>query len=53
MSQFELANGQQPLTPHEIAVQSSGGKCSAAYRFARAKQELIDEARDSLALAQQ
>ena len=53
MSPFELANGQQPLTPHEIAVQSSREKCPAAYKFARAKQELIDEARDNLTLAQQ
>ncbi|KAK4385863.1 hypothetical protein Sango_2710300 [Sesamum angolense] len=39
-------------TPHEISVQRSGGKCPAAYRYARSKQELLDEARDSLAKAQ-
>ena len=48
MSPFELAMGQQPLTPHEIANQHSGGKCLAAYRFAIAKQELMQEAHDSL-----
>jgi len=40
MSPFEVAMGQQPLTPHEIAKQRSGGKCLVAYRFAIAKQEL-------------
>ncbi|KAL0368286.1 UNVERIFIED_CONTAM: Transposon Tf2-12 polyprotein [Sesamum calycinum] len=52
MSPFELAYGQQPTTPHEIAVQRTGGKCPAAYRYARSKQELLDEAKDSLAKAQ-
>ncbi|KAL0328234.1 UNVERIFIED_CONTAM: Transposon Ty3-G Gag-Pol polyprotein [Sesamum calycinum] len=52
MSPFELAYGQQPTTPHEIAVQRTGGKCPAAYRHARSKQELLDEAKDSLAKAQ-
>ncbi|KAK4389036.1 Retrovirus-related Pol polyprotein from transposon.6 [Sesamum angolense] len=32
MSPFELAYGQQPTTPYEIAVQRTGGKCPAAYR---------------------
>ncbi|KAL0364743.1 UNVERIFIED_CONTAM: Transposon Ty3-I Gag-Pol polyprotein [Sesamum angustifolium] len=45
MSPFELAYGQQPTTPHEISVQRTGGKCPAAYRYARSKQELLDEAR--------
>ncbi|KAL0358171.1 UNVERIFIED_CONTAM: hypothetical protein Scaly_1502800 [Sesamum calycinum] len=40
------------MTPYEILVQKSGGKCPAAYRFARSKQELLDEAKDSLAKAQ-
>ena len=44
--------GQQPLTPHEIANQHSGGKCLATYRFAIAKQELMQEAHDSLLKAQ-
>ncbi|KAL0387747.1 UNVERIFIED_CONTAM: Transposon Ty3-I Gag-Pol polyprotein [Sesamum radiatum] len=52
MSSFELAYGQQPTTPHEIAVHRTGGKCPAAYRYARSKQELLDEAKDSLAKAQ-
>ena len=44
MSPFELAMGQQPLTPHEIAKQQSGGRCPAAYRFAVNKQELMQDA---------
>ena len=47
-SPFELANGQQPLTPYEVAKQKTGGKCPTAYRFARNKQEMLEEARDSL-----
>ncbi|KAF7151574.1 hypothetical protein RHSIM_Rhsim02G0166800 [Rhododendron simsii] len=47
-SPFELASGQQPLTPHEVARTSTGGRCPAAYRFARVKQELLKEAQDSL-----
>ena len=41
MSPFELAMGQQPFTPHEIAKQRSGGRCPAVYRFAINKQELM------------
>ncbi|KAK4394407.1 hypothetical protein Sango_1911500 [Sesamum angolense] len=52
ISSFELAYGQQPTTPHEISVQRTGGKCPAAYRYAQSKQELLDEAKDSLAKAQ-
>ncbi|KAK4381994.1 Retrovirus-related Pol polyprotein from transposon.6 [Sesamum angolense] len=52
MSPFELAYRQQPTTPHEISVQKTGGKCPAAYQFARSKQELLDKAKDSLAKAQ-
>ncbi len=51
MSPFELATGQQPLTPHEVAKQRTGGKCPAAYRFARSKQEMLEEATDSFAKA--
>lgn len=51
LSPFELAMGQQPLTPHEVARTRTGGRCPAAYRFARAKQELLEEARDSLTKA--
>lgn len=53
MSPFELVNGQQPNTPHSIAVQATGGNCPAAYRFARSRTEMVEEARDSLAIAQQ
>ncbi|KAL0302206.1 UNVERIFIED_CONTAM: hypothetical protein Sangu_3114400 [Sesamum angustifolium] len=52
MSPFELACRQQPTTPHEISVQKTSGKCLAANRFAWSKQELLDEAKDSLAKAQ-
>ena len=41
ISPFELAMGQQPLTPHEIAKQHLGGKCLATYKFAINKQELM------------
>ena len=51
-SPFELVNGWQPLAPHEVAIQRTGGRCPAAYRFARSRQEMVDEARDSLAKAQ-
>ena len=33
-SPFELVLGVQPQTPAEIAVQKSGGRSPAAYRFA-------------------
>ena len=47
-SPFELANGQQPLTPYEVARQKSGGSCPTTYRFVRTKQKILEEARDSL-----
>jgi hypothetical protein len=53
MNPFELANGQQPIMPHDVAAGQTYIKCPAAYRFARSKQEMIDEAKDSLTLAQQ
>ena len=40
--------GQALSTPHEIAKQKSQGSCPAAYRFARDKTELMEQARDSL-----
>ncbi|KAK4384536.1 hypothetical protein Sango_3050800 [Sesamum angolense] len=43
---------QQPTTSHEISLQKTGGKCPVAFRFARSKQELLDEAKDNLAKAQ-
>ncbi|KAK4388149.1 Transposon Ty3-I Gag-Pol polyprotein [Sesamum angolense] len=52
MSPFELAYGQQPTMPYEISVQRTSGKCPTAYRYARSKQELLDEAKDSLSKAQ-
>ncbi|CAA0808162.1 Unknown protein [Striga hermonthica] len=52
MSPFELVYGQKPQLPHDVAVQRTGGKCPAAYRYARAQHELLVEARDSLAKAQ-
>lgn len=51
LSPFELAFGQQPLSPHEIAAQRIGGKCPATYHFAKERKEL-EEANDSLAKAQ-
>ncbi|KAK9217719.1 hypothetical protein WN943_006347 [Citrus x changshan-huyou] len=48
MSPAELVMGQQPLTLHEVAKQHTGGKCPAAYRFVRDKQEMIEIAIDSL-----
>ncbi|KAL3508861.1 hypothetical protein ACH5RR_028262 [Cinchona calisaya] len=41
----------EPLTPHGVAAQNEG-KCPATHRFAKSKQELIDETRDNLTLAQ-
>jgi hypothetical protein len=52
MSPSELVFGQQPLAPHEVAAQRTGGKCLAAYQFARERQELLEQAKDSLAKAQ-
>lgn len=43
-SPFELAIGQQLLTPQEVALQKTGGKYLAMYCFAKEKQELIEEA---------
>ncbi|KAG6520213.1 hypothetical protein ZIOFF_017251 [Zingiber officinale] len=45
-SPFEIVLGEQPTTPMKIAKQKSGGKCPAAYRYAREKQELLEEAQD-------
>ncbi|KAG6478499.1 hypothetical protein ZIOFF_061942 [Zingiber officinale] len=45
-SPFEIVMSEQPTTPMEIAKQKSGGKCLAAYRYAREKQELLEEAQD-------
>jgi hypothetical protein len=53
MSPSKLVFGQQPLAPHEIAAQKIGGKCPAAYRFARERQELLQQANNSLARVHQ
>ena len=52
MSPFEVAMGQQPLTPHEIAKQCLRGKCPTAYKFAITRQKLMQEAQDNLLKAQ-
>jgi hypothetical protein len=52
VSPLELVFGQQPLAPQEIVAQKTGGKCHTAYRFARERQELLQQAKDSLAKAQ-
>jgi hypothetical protein len=41
MSPSELVFGQQLVAPHEIAARRTRGKCLAAYRFARERQELL------------
>lgn len=46
-SPFELATGQQPLTPHTV-VAGYTGKSPAAYRFAKGWQEKADLARSYL-----
>ncbi|KAK4403129.1 Transposon Ty3-I Gag-Pol polyprotein [Sesamum angolense] len=51
-SQRNWLIGNNQRRPHEISVQKTGGKCPATYRFARSKQEQLDEAKDSLAKAQ-
>ncbi|KAI5351342.1 hypothetical protein L3X38_004233 [Prunus dulcis] len=48
---WQLAMGQQPRSPQEVAVQQARGKCPATYRFARSKQELLEEVRDNLTKA--
>ncbi|KAK4428525.1 hypothetical protein Salat_1152200 [Sesamum alatum] len=37
------------MTPYEVEVQRTSGKCPIAYRLVRSKEELLDEAKDSLA----
>lgn len=45
---FELAIGQQLVTPLEVAQQFTGGDCPSAYRVAKSRQEMMEEARESL-----
>ncbi|RVW24071.1 Transposon Tf2-12 polyprotein [Vitis vinifera] len=48
MSPFELAIGVQPRIPLEVAKQKTGGSSPAAYKLAQSRQEMFNEARDSL-----
>jgi hypothetical protein len=48
LSPFELVLGMQPQTPTEIAVQKTRGRSPTAYRFVRERQELFEQAQDSL-----
>jgi hypothetical protein len=48
LSPFELVSGMQPQTPVEIAVQKTGGRSPATYKFAKERQELFEQAQDSL-----
>ena len=48
MSPFELAMGWQPRTPLDVAKQWVGGDSPAAHRLAISRQEIFDEARESL-----
>ncbi|KAH0655292.1 hypothetical protein KY285_030174 [Solanum tuberosum] len=47
-SLFELVLGMQPNTSLEVAKSKFQGKCPTSYRYARGKQEKLDEAQDSL-----
>ena len=48
MSPFELAIGVQPMMPLEVAKQQTGGNNPTTYKLARSRQEMFDEAQDSL-----
>ena len=48
MSPFELAMGWQPRTPLDVANQRVGGDSPATHRLAISRQEMFDEARESL-----
>ena len=52
MSPFEIILGRQPMNPLDVATSKNQGKCSAAYRVARNKLEMLSEAQDSLRKAQ-
>lgn len=47
-SSFELMLGMQPNTPLEVARTDAQGKCPAAHKYVRDKEEMLDEAQDSL-----
>ena len=48
MSPFELAMGWQPRTPLDVAKKWVGGDNSSAHRLAIDRQEMFDEAWESL-----
>ena len=48
VSPFELAIGLQPRVPLEVAKQNIGQVNPAAHRLARSRQEVLEEARESL-----
>ena len=50
MSPFEVAIGFQPCTPLDVLVYEQSGRSvsPAAYKFAKTRQDLLDEAQDSL-----
>ena len=48
MSPFELAMGWEPRTPLDVAKQQVGGDSPAAHLLAISRQEMFDEARESL-----
>ena len=48
MSLFELAMGWQPRNPLDVAKQRVGGDIPAAHQLAISRQEMFDEARESL-----
>ena len=48
MSPFELAIGVQPQMFLKVAKQKVGGNSPVAYKMAQSRQEMFDEARDSL-----
>ncbi|RVW69370.1 hypothetical protein CK203_054854 [Vitis vinifera] len=48
MSPFEQAIGVQSRMPLEMAKQKVGGNSPTAYKMAQSRQEMFDEAQDSL-----
>ena len=50
MSPFEVAIGFQPRTPLDMLVSKQPGRSvsPATYKFAKSRQDSVDEARDSL-----
>ncbi|CAH9148077.1 unnamed protein product [Cuscuta epithymum] len=47
-SPFELATGQQPLTPHTLATSLHDGQCPGAVKMAKSWEEQADLARSCL-----